>query len=69
MKKPTKSKTIWTGGVVTLLSIVAILVEVWGAFSPEQMQLIKEFFGPETTAAIGLVMVALRIVTRSPLKV
>lgn len=67
MKSPLQSKTIWIGTLTTILSILAILVDAWSLLSYEQLELLDEYFGPQTVAILGVVMVLLRAITSSPL--
>lgn len=66
VKKARHSKTIWTGATVTLFSIAAILVDVWGLLGPTETQTLRELFGPDVFALIGVVMILLRVLTTKP---
>ena len=67
MKCIVKSRTVWTGALVTVASAAAIVLEVWGLLGPVEMQLLDRVFGPGSTAVIGLLMIVLRVVTTQPL--
>ena len=67
MKCIVKSRTVWTGALVTVASVAAIVLEVWGLLGPVEMQLLDRVFGPGSTAVIGLLMIVLRVVTTQPL--
>jgi len=65
MKPATQSKTIWAGVAATVLSILALAAEFWALLSYEQVELMNQYFGPELVAVIGVIMIALRVVTTS----
>lgn len=67
MKTPKQSKTIWVGAATTILSVLALMAEFWSLLTYEQVELMNQYFGPELVAIIGAVMVALRVITSSPL--
>lgn len=67
MKPMVRSKTIWTGIGITLMSILTVLVAVWDLLDPDQMALLDGLFGPTTTAIIGVIMIVLRVITTQPL--
>lgn len=67
MKPVTRSKTIWVGGLTISLSLCAMIVDFWSLLSPDQLEMLNEYFGPSTMATLGIVMVALRVITTTPL--
>lgn len=66
MKTPVHSKTIWVGGLTILLSLCAMIVDFWALLSPDQVEMLNDYFGPSTMATLGILMVVLRVVTTSP---
>lgn len=66
VKKARYSKTIWTGAAVTLSSIASILVDVWGLLGPSETQTLRDLFGPDVFALVGIVMILLRVLTTKP---
>lgn len=67
MKNAVDSKTIWAGASITSISVIALMVEIWGLLDYEQLALIDRAFGAGTTALIGILMIVLRVVTTQPL--
>lgn len=67
MKTAPKSKTIWTGVFLTVSSIVAVFLDIWTMLSPEHLEFLRDLFGPKLVAGIGIIMIALRVVTRDAL--
>lgn len=67
-KTPAESKTIWTGTAITVIGLAGLVVEVWSLLGYEETQFLDRFFGPEVMTVVGIVMIALRVVTRSPVR-
>lgn len=66
-KAITRSKTVIFGAGVTILSALGVAVDVWQLLGPDEMSLVRQFFGPTLTTLIGLAIIILRVVTRGPL--
>jgi len=67
VKKARHSKTLWTGAAITLFSIASITVDAWGLLAPSDRDVLRDLFGPDTFALLGLVMIVLRVITTKPI--
>ena len=62
-KTPASSKTLWAGIIVTLTGALPLVAEFWSLLDAEQLEFLKSYLGPEAVMLVGIVMIALRLVT------
>lgn len=67
MKPFLKSRTVLAGLGITLLSLFGIVVDVWAVLDEAQRDWLIGLYGPEAGVAVGILMVALRVITTTPL--
>jgi hypothetical protein len=63
MKPIWQSKTFWVGALAVFVSIATVILEFWAMLGHEEMLVIRDLIGPEAVGVLGLVMIALRVVT------
>lgn len=67
MKSFMKSRTVWVGALVTVMSVATIAVEAWALLGRQELLVLDDLFGPRTTAVLGVMMILLRVITTSPI--
>lgn len=63
------SKTFWAGFIAILASVAMIVVDFWDLIDPESMSFLRDAMGPELFGLFGLLVILLRVVTTSPVRV
>ena len=67
MKPFYRSRTVLTGVMVTLLSLFSLATEIWAVLDEAQREWLSGIYGPEAGVVLGIIMVALRVITTKPL--